>query len=177
VDHIDGMRAVRTDSPSDGTIEAVAQIEHAAYEARSWMDHLAGTITRAAGTGTAILLHIGWFSFWLLVNLRHLSGVEPFDPVPFNLLTTIVSLEAIFLTLFVLISQNRMSREADKRAELDLQVNLLAEKEATMILRMLQEISQRLGVTGRTTKDLQDLLKETKIDELAEKLDGALPSE
>jgi uncharacterized membrane protein len=93
------------------------------------------------------------------------------------LLTTIVSLEAIFLTLFVLISQNRMSREADKRAQLDLQVNLLAEKEATMILRMLQEISQRLGVTGRTTKDLQDLLKETKIDELAEKLDGALPSE
>jgi uncharacterized membrane protein len=59
------------------------------------------------------------------------------------LLTTIVSLEAIFLTLFVLISQNRMSREADKRAQLDLQVNLLAEKEATMILRMLQEISQR----------------------------------
>jgi len=171
------MRAVQTDSPSDGTIQAVAQVEHAAYEARSRMDHLAGRITRGAGTGPAILLHVGWFSFWLLANLRHLSDVEPFDPFPFNLLTTIVSLEAIFLTLFVLISQNRMSREADKRAQLDLQVNLLAEKEATMILRMLQEISQKLGVTGRTTKNLQDLLKETKVDELAEKLDGALPSE
>jgi uncharacterized membrane protein len=67
------MRAVQTDSPSDGTIQAVAQVEHAAFEARSRMDHLAGTITREAGTGPAILLHVGWFSFWLLANLRYLK--------------------------------------------------------------------------------------------------------
>ena len=86
-----------------------------------------------------------------------------------------VSLEAIFLTLFVLISQNRMSQEADKRAQLDLQINLLAERESTMTLRMLKDISQHLGVTGSATKDLDELLKETKIDELADKLENALP--
>ena len=99
------------------------------------------------------------------MNLGGLPGIEPFDPFPFSLLTTIVSLEAIFLTLFVLISQNRMSREADKRAELDLQVNLLAEKEATMILRMLQEISGHLGLSGEANKDIEELLKETKVEE------------
>jgi uncharacterized membrane protein len=132
---------------------------------------------RAAGTGTAIALHVVWFLLWLLVNLGGLPGIGPFDPYPFSLLTTIVSLEAIFLTLFVLISQIRMSREADKRAQLDLQVNLLAEKEATMVLRMLQEISGHLGLAGQTSADIQELLKETKVEELSEKLDDALPSD
>jgi uncharacterized membrane protein len=144
---------------------------------RSWMDHFAGAITRTAGTAPAIVLHLIWFCFWLVANLHGLPGITPFDPFPFNLLTTLVSLEAIFLTLFVLISQNRLSQEADKRARLDLQVNLLAEKETTMILRMLREISERVGVTGSTTKDLQNLLKETQIDELAERLEEAMPSE
>jgi uncharacterized membrane protein len=172
-----GVRPVHGESPSDRTIEAVAQIEHAAYRARSPMDHVAGAITRAAGTGYSIVLHLIWFSFWLVANLHLLPGVTPFDPFPFNLLTTAVSLEAIFLTLFVLISQNRMSQEADKRAQLDLQINLLAERESTMTLRMLQEISEHLGMTGSATKDLQSLLKDTKIGELAEKLEEALPSE
>ena len=89
----------------------------------------------------------------------------------------IVSLEALFLTLFVLITQNRMSQEADKRAELDLQINLLAEKEATMVLRILHDISAQLGVETRAIKDLKELLKETRIEEIAKKLDKALPTE
>jgi uncharacterized membrane protein len=123
------------------------------------------------------VFHLVWFLVWLLVNLHAIPGIQPFDPFPFNLLTMVVSLEAIFLSLFVLISQNRLSQEADKRAHLDLQVNLLAEKETTMILRMLQDISERLGVAGSTTKELRDLIKETNVDELAEKLEEALPSE
>jgi uncharacterized membrane protein len=164
-------------SPSDHAIEAVAQIEHASREARSRIDHFASTITRAAGSTHSIVLHLVWFFAWLLVNLHALPGIKPFDPFPFNLLTTSVSLEAIFLTLFVLISQNRMSQEADKRAQLDLQVNLLAEKEKTLILRMLKDISEHLGVTGSSTKELRELLKETNLDELAEKLEEALPSD
>jgi len=169
--------ALHDKSPSDHTIEAVAQIEKAARDGRSRIDHCASTITRVAGTARSILFHLVWFSAWLLVNLHAIPGIQPFDPFPFNLLTTVVSLEAIFLTLFVLISQNRLSQEADKRAHLDLQVNLLAEKETTMILRMLQDICERLGVTGSSTKELRDLIKETKLDELAEKLEEALPSE
>ena len=93
------------------------------------------------------------------------------------LLTTIVSLEAIFLTLFVLISQNRMSQEADKRAELDLQVNVLAERETTMILRNLRDIAAHLGIKSAASRELVELLKETKLDELSDKLEKALPSE
>jgi uncharacterized membrane protein len=139
------------------------------------VDHLAAVIIRFAGTGTAILAHVVWFALWVLLNIGDLTGLTPFDPFPFTLLTTIVSIEAIFLTLFVLITQNEMSRQADKRAELDLQINILAEKEATMILRMLQEISNRLGVKGPAGSDIQELLKETKVEELAKKLEGALP--
>jgi len=68
------------------------------------------------------------------VNLGHFPQLRPFDPFPFTLLTTLVSLEAIFLTLFVLASQNRLTLEADRRAHLDLQVNLLSEQEMTMVL-------------------------------------------
>jgi uncharacterized membrane protein len=163
-------------SPSDHAIEAVAKIERTAYEARSRMDHFADKIMRLAGSGTGILIHLTWFFLWLIINLHLIPGITPFDPFPFNLLTMVVSLEAIFLTLFVLISQNRMSQEADKRAQLDLQVNLLAEKEITMILQMLAEISDKLRVDKPLREDLKELIKETRVDELAEKLEKALPS-
>ncbi len=140
------------------------------------MDILAAWITRRAGSGTAILLHMVWFGIWLVINLGRFASIPPFDPFPFNLLTMVVSLEAIFLTLFVLISQNRMSQEADKRAQLDLQVNLLAEREATKILQMLQAIAKKLEVKEYRDEDLKPLLKETQIEELAKKLDQALPS-
>jgi len=140
------------------------------------MDQFADTITRFASSGTAIVLHLLWFFLWLIVNFHFIPRVTPFDPFPFNLLTMVVSLEAIFLTLFVLISQNRMSQEADKRAQLDLQVNLLAEKETTMILQMLAQISEKLGVDKPLREDLKELLKETRVDELAKKLEKALPS-
>ena len=166
-----------TNSAVDPTIKAVAKIEHDAYRARTSMDHLAGWITRRAGSGTAIVLHLIWFGFWLLINIGAVSGITPFDPFPFNLLTMVVSLEAIFLTLFVLISQNRTPQEADKRAQLDLQVNLLAERETTMILQMLERISEKLGIPESRREDLLQLLKETRVEELAKKLDQALPTE
>lgn len=164
------------ESPSDRAIKAVATIEQTAHQARSRMDQFADTITRFASSGTAIVLHLLWFFLWLIVNFHFIPRVTPFDPFPFNLLTMVVSLEAIFLTLFVLISQNRMSQEADKRAQLDLQVNLLAEKETTMILQMLAQISEKLGVDKPLREDLKELLKETRVDELAKKLEKALPS-
>jgi uncharacterized membrane protein len=164
----------REDQPVDRDIEAVARLERTAYETRSRVDHIAALITRKAGTGTTVVLHGVWFFIWIIVNVR-IVGIEPFDPYPFSLLTTIVSLEAIFLTLFVLISQNRMSHEADKRAELDLQVNVLAEREATMTLKILHAISSHLGLKGPASKELAALLKETKLDELSDKLEKALP--
>jgi uncharacterized membrane protein len=140
------------------------------------LDHVAAAITRWAASAVALVAHAVWFVMWIILNSR-LSPIEPFDPFPYSLLTMVVSLEAIFLTLFVLITQNRMSQEADKRAELDLQINLLAEKESTMVLRILHDISTHLGVEGRASKDLKELLKETRIEEIAKKLEKELPTE
>ena len=161
-------------SPSDRAIESIAQIEQATHQARSRLDHLSNAVTRWAGSGASILFHAVLFGLWLLANVNVLPDIRPFDPFPFNLLTTFVSLEAIFLTLFVLIAQNRMSREADQRAHLDLQVNLLAEQEATAILHILHRISKHLRVRAEVA---EDLLEETKVDQLAKKLEAALPSD
>jgi uncharacterized membrane protein len=174
--HTKRRSKARSDEPTDRDIEAVAELERDAHLARSRVDNIAAVITRKVSSGTAIVLHIVWFFIWILANIR-VGGIEPFDPFPFSLLTMIVSLEAIFLSLFVLIAQNRLSQEADKRAELDLQVNLLAEKETTMILRILHDISTHLGLKGTASRELSELLKETRLDELSHKLDKALPSE
>ena len=99
---------------------------------------LADAITSLSGSMLFVYLHILWFGAWLLVNTGHM-GIKPFDPFPYGLLTMIVSLEAIFLSTFVLISQNRFSDAADRRAELSLQIGLLAEHEITRVLQMLDE--------------------------------------
>jgi uncharacterized membrane protein len=170
-------RQKHTKSPADKSIRAIAEIEENARRTRSYVDQAAGTITRLAGSGPALVVHAIWFAVWIVWNLRLVPRIEPFDPFPFSLLTTIVSLEAIFLTIFVLIAQNRLTKESDKRALLDLQVNLLAERETTMILRMLQEMGRHWGLSGPASKDLRELLQETQVDELAEKLEEAVPSE
>jgi uncharacterized membrane protein len=95
---------------------------------------------------------LGWFTGWLVINTGHLFRFKPFDPYPFSFLTLVVSLEAIFLTVFVLMSQNRMARQADKRAHLDLQVDLLAEQELTVILYLLRAICQQ-GPVSVTSYD------------------------
>lgn len=158
-------------------IREIVEMEKRNRDARSRLDLISSAITNFAGSGTAILIHLIWFVLWILINVRAVPRIAAFDPFPFSLLTMIVSLEAIFLTLFVLVSQNRMSLEADRRARLDLEINILAEHETTMILRMLNEISRHLEVDGGARSELEELLKETRIDELAQKLDDALPSE
>ena len=83
---------------------------------------------------------------WIGLNVGWFGGVEPFDPFPFPFLTMTVSLEAIFLALFVLASQNRLARQSDMRAHLNLQIDLLAEREMTAVLRLLQDLTAHSGV-------------------------------
>ena len=98
------------------------------------------------GKRTGAVLHVLWFGAWVTVNTGVVSGIRPFDPFPFPFLTMTVSLEAIFLALFVLASQNRLSRQADKRSHLDLQIELLAEREMTAVLQLLQDVASHLRV-------------------------------
>jgi uncharacterized membrane protein len=112
-----------------------------------------------------VYLHIVWFSAWILLNTGRV-GVRSFDPFPYGLLTMVVSLEAIFLSTFVLISQNRLSEEAEHRADLDLHIGLLTEHELTRVLQMLDAIQHKMGIEPDKDSDLTDLEMETKPEDV-----------
>jgi uncharacterized membrane protein len=119
-------------------------------------ERLADALTIFSGSMVFVYVHAIWFGFWILFNIGWLGG-KPFDPFPFSLLTLIVSLEAIFLSTFVLISQNHASAIADKRADLDLQINMLSEHEITRLLQLMDAVADHLGV---------DIEKKPEHDEL-----------
>lgn len=127
-------------------IAAVSEMQRQETEARTLQSRLADAITNFSGSMGFVYFHAVWFGAWILLNvgLIRLPYVSQFDPYPFGLLTMIVSLEAIFLATFVLISQNRLSQASERRAELDLHVNLLAEQKATKVIEMLDNIARQL---------------------------------
>jgi uncharacterized membrane protein len=161
----------------DENIGTIKIWEEAALKKRSPAEQISETITRIAGGGRMLVAHVLWFGAWLAINADAIPGLAPFDRFPFPLLTTLVSLEAIFLSLFVLSSQNRMTRHSDQRSQLDLQVNLLAEKEMTAVLVLLQDIAKHMDVKVSLTPDyVRDLAKKTDILKLTERLEE-LPKE
>lgn len=139
-------------------IHTIIDSRRVAAKQRTGEERLADMITDFSGRMFFVYFHILWFGIWIIVNLGYF-GIKPFDPYPFGLLTMIVSLEAIFLATFVLISQNRLSAEADRRADLDLQIGLLAEHELTRVLKMLDEIQDKLGIENDSDRELHDLEK------------------
>ena len=152
-------------------LAVIGRWEREALHARSRTERLSDWITRTAASGAVLLVHVLWFGFWLAANTGLVPGIRPFDPFPFVLLTTIVSLEAIFLSLFVLASQSRLAEQADKRAHLDLQIDLLAEREMTVVLTLLQDLTRQLGVkVSVTPEQIRDLCKETDVHKLTRKV-------
>jgi uncharacterized membrane protein len=129
---------------------AIAEMQRKMTEARSVAGRVADAITNFTGSMAFVYIHAVWFGLWILLNIGrlHVPHVSEFDPFPFSLLTMIVSLEAIFLSTFVLISQNRLAQASEKRAELDLQVNLLAEQKATKVLELLDQMTEQLDRLG-----------------------------
>jgi uncharacterized membrane protein len=161
--------------PTARNIEAIAALEREALHHRSAIDRLTDAVTSAAGSAAFLIAHAAFFAVWITLNV---TGDVTFDPYPFNFLVLMVSLEAIFLTSIVLMTQNRMTRQADKRAHLDLQVNLLAEQELTAILQMLQALCHRAGVEVKIRDArVEQLVKETDIHQLANALDRELTDE
>lgn len=157
-------------------VDSIVRLEESFVHSRTAAERLADWIGNFAGSLTFVGLHIFIYGGWILINIGALPILPRFDPFPFLLLSVSVSLEAIFLATFVLIKQNRMSKRADQRAHLDLQVNLLAEREMTLVLQMLQRIGTRLGVRAPEEK-LEELSEETSIEELARVLKEKLPDE
>jgi uncharacterized membrane protein len=125
----------------------------------SFEERLAERITSFSGSMRFVYAHAAIYGFWILANLGVLPGIGPWDPT-FVVLAMIASVEAIFLSTFILITQNRMAAAADRRAELDVQVSLLAEQEITKLVELVSEIADRMGVDHATGADVQEMKRE-----------------
>jgi len=163
-------------NPAKENIQAIASLDEAAVQRQSLADRVSSGISRFVGSLWFVALHVAWFAVWAVWNLGVVSGLKPFDPFPFGLLTMMVSLEGVLVSTFVLITQNWMSRQADRRAHLDLQVNILAEQEMTMVLRMLREIAAKLEAHAEPDDKVQQFV-DLDVHQLAGELDKTAPGD
>jgi uncharacterized membrane protein len=170
--HDDSTSSTARASTLDENVHAIKRWENAILLGRSQAERVSDWIAGTAGKGPVLVFHVVWFGAWVTINAGGLRGIRPFDPFPFPFLTMTVSPEAIFLALFVLASQNRLARQADKRSHLDLQIDLLAEREMTAVLQLLQDIAQHLAVqTTVTPEQLRDLMTKTDLRGLTDRME------
>ena len=155
----------------EANIDTIVRLEAEQEERVSHTDRLSEAIGKFAGTNFFVLVQIAWVAAYILINTGVLAFIPAFDPFPFPLLATILALEAVLLTAFVLIRQNRMSLKADQRSHLDLQINLLAEKKATKVIQLLHGIGRHLGLEEDVNDpESLELGKDTEVEDLARDL-------
>jgi uncharacterized membrane protein len=137
-------------------IDGLVAARHEEQRQRTTQMRMSDAITRFTGSLRFVYIHACLFGAWIIWNLGWIPGLPLFDP-SFVVLAMTASVEAIFLSTFVLISQNRMQAQAEKRAELDLQISLLAEHEITQLMTVLDAIAQHLGVEHRGNADVEQV--------------------
>ena len=119
-------------------------------------ERVARSITRFTGSMYFVYVHAAIYGLWIVSNLGWIPGLKPWDPT-FVILAMVASVEAIFLSTFILITQNRMSASADRRAELDLQVSLLAEAEITKLVELVSMIAERLELSTAEQHEIEEM--------------------
>lgn len=134
-------------------------------------DRVSDAITGFAGSLAFVYVHVALVSVWTAVNLGLVPGVVRFDPT-FVILATVASVEAIFLSTFVLISQNRAAERANRRDELDLHINLLTEHEVTRLLALTRRIAHHLEVPLEAAEELEELERDVAPERILDTLDG-----
>ena len=149
-----------------------AMLEHRRQEEAKlgWSYKLADYITTFAGSMLFVWLHLGAYGLWILANTGLIPGVPRFDPT-LVLLATAASVEAIFLSTFILITQNKMQTQADKRADLNLQISLLAEHEITRLVTMVSELGAKFDVRAAQQPGLDEFKKDVRAEAVLETLD------
>lgn len=150
-------------------VATIKDLEGATEKSKTPINKVADLITQFCGSMLFVWVHVAWFGVWICVNT--LSAKKTFDPFPFNFLTLMVSLEAIFLSTFILISENRQAKIDERRSHLDLQINLLAEQENTKMLHLLKAIAEKLGVDPNDDPTVAVLEKATRPDAIAKQID------
>lgn len=167
------MQSRATNAPPTvlANIRSVADMQKRLEETRSLSDRIADTIGGFSGSMSFVVIHLVFFLTWFLVNTLHL-GIRHFDPYPFILLAMIVSVEAVLLSTFVLMKQNRMQRQSDIRDHVNLQIDLLSEEEITKTLQLLLAICKKLDIDPDTVSgpELQEMADTTSVDVLAERI-------
>jgi uncharacterized membrane protein len=157
-------------------IDSIVRQEEEALERRSSSERFADRVGLFAGSLPFVVFHIMLLLAWLLVNGREIRGLRPFDPYPFSLLGMIVAMEAVILSSFILMRQNRMMRRGELRDHLNLQVDLLAEKEITKVLQMVRAICGHMGLKDiMGDKEIRELSQTTSIESLSQTLEDRLP--
>lgn len=150
-------------------VETIRRLEVKALEPQSLTDRLASRVERFAGSPRFVWIHVVWFAAWIIANT--VLPTRHFDPFPFTFLTLVVSLEAIFLSAFILMSQNVSAGLSERRNQLDLQINLLTEQENTRMLKLLVAIGEHLGMRDIDDADLRILEQDTRPEQLARQID------
>jgi uncharacterized membrane protein len=168
----DSARRLGTLQPVRRSVTEIVRLERRDRQAMSRSDRIADWVTAFCGSMPFVYLHVVWFLAWVALN-RGVLGITPFDPFPFGFLTMLVSLEAIFLATFVLISQNRQALQSDRRSKIDLQLNVIAEQEVSTILRVLDRISTQLGIDLTAEPDLLGMEQVTDLTGLMDEIDDA----
>ena len=154
-------------------LKAVQSLQARHNQKRSLLQRITDKLVSWSGTVLFLFANIILFLIWILWN----TSLKSFDPFPFVLLTTIVSLEAIILAILVLVSQNRQSKIADLRQEIDMQVNLVTEEEITNLLKLVAGLYSALKIEIGQDSELKEMLKPTNWDSLEERLEKELLEE
>jgi uncharacterized membrane protein len=165
-------------NPAADNIRAIVDLERQAARQATLGERVGKAISELVGTMGFVAYHSVALLAWIGWNLFAAEQLR-FDPYPFGLLTFIVSLEGVLIATFVLIAQNQMSRQSDRRDHLNLQISLLAEQEMTLMLKMLRHVSERLNVQPETADEARalKLTEETNVYELVQTLERELPQE
>lgn len=169
-----GGKTARLENETDDNVNRVIRIETAQKQNRTFGEKVSEAIAMFCGSMVFVYVHIVWFGGWIIVN--SMIPVYQFDPFPYTFLTLVVSLEAIFLSTFILISQNHETKLTERRNHLDLQVNMLAEQENTKMLEILQAIAEKVGVSA-SDEAMQALLEPMEPEKLVEQIMSAMPGE
>jgi uncharacterized membrane protein len=161
---------------SQSHIDSIVKQEEKALERRSNSERFADGVGLFAGSLPFVVLHLVFLIAWLLVNSGEIRGIPAFDPYPFSLLGMIVAVEAVILSSFILMRQNRMMRRGERRDHLNLQVDLLAEKEITKVLQMVRAMCGHMGLRDiMADTEIRDLSQTTSIESLSQTLEDRLP--
>src|ERR1700716_413263 len=142
---------------------------------RTTQERMSDAITRFTGSMRFVYIHAFLFAGWVVWNLGWIPGLPLFDP-SFVVLAMAASVEAIFLSTFVLISQNRMAAADAKRAELDLQISLLGEHEVTKLVALVSAVAGRIGVRTDVDCELEELKQDVAPDLVLDEIEGQRPS-